>query len=572
MVVECDGVLVGAGGVYRGRVLGRLVLVGHYPLECVGAEAHVGDVSVALLVLARLSYRGVALCGYPRALAAHGEVGGEHRVVFTDLAVFAYRRNGRHGVVNVHVVGGGTALLHLIVAGVLELEGHLNIPAEDVFTKGKSVDADVLLRPFGGCIMVSKSSVRVAYYDIPFLLGAGHGDVAGDIATEYRAVVCRRKVVPVVAGGGLAAAHRVVERAEVGDLHLVPRSAGDEPLLLLAVHLVVLVPLEGHGRKVVLVAAVKRGRHVVDRRVEHLVGDVVQGELCAGGLAEACAVIDGGAACEYPCRGGFRGAGHFAVGVALPHLIINADVDDVAARCLVGAARGLYAVHLVVKLNYVREYELVFGRPRARVLVQVYKTFDVHSIFIVAVYLPVGERDAHPVFVHERPAAPVGVSPAGLVVVGAALDVAAREVPPRHLRAAALVQRIQVDVVAADKLILTRVGVAGGEPDYLHVVVPGAPLLGERVNVGESPAEDVGGGVGVPVVGGALLDISLEASDRGREVVDGGLTVLELYVAVAAYDGPYAGYALAGAQRGGRGRLEVAVVVVVAAVGAVGRV
>ena len=108
-----------------------------------------------------------------------------------------------------------------MVFSVFEAYGHLDIPAEDVFAKGELVDADVLLRAVGGVVVLTEEAVAV--YHLPPLLDVWvYGEIASDIVLEHAAVVCRREVVPVVAGGSLAAAHNVVERAKVGDFYFVP--------------------------------------------------------------------------------------------------------------------------------------------------------------------------------------------------------------------------------------------------------------------------------------------------------------------------------------------------------------
>ena len=94
----------------------------------------------------------------------------------------------------------------------------------------------------------------------------------------------------------------------------------------------------------------------------------------------------------------------------------------------------------------------------------------------------------------------------------------------------------------------------------------GALFAGLGVLVGDGPAELVGGGVGVPVVFGASLHITLEACHRGH--VARGVGYLD--ISVAAFHCPHARNARAGAQRRHHGRIEEAVVVVVAVVAAVG--
>ena len=94
----------------------------------------------------------------------------------------------------------------------------------------------------------------------------------------------------------------------------------------------------------------------------------------------------------------------------------------------------------------------------------------------------------------------------------------------------------------------------------------GALFAGLGVHVGDSPAELVGGGVGVPVVFGATLHITLESSHRGH--VARGVGYYD--ISVAAYNSPHARYASAGAQRCRQGRIEELVVAVVAVVAAVG--
>ena len=288
-----------------------------------------------------------------------------------------------------------------------------------------------------------------------------------------------------------------------------------------------LVPLEGERGEVVGVGAglVEGRRQLVHRRVEHFVGYVVLRELCAARLAEARPVIERGAGIyDHFGDGVYSGSGHSAVLRALPHLIIDGDVRHFAALYLVEVAGGLYAVELAVELGDVGEHVVVLLDPGHGVVAL--QVGDVRR----------GDVNVLLVDVDECLAAPVGVRPLAVVVVCVALHVAAGEVPPYHLRAAALVKRVEVNAVAAHKLVNAGVGVAGGEPDDLHVVVGGALLLGLGVHVGHRPPEHVGGGLSLPVVGGAVLHVALQARDGGREVVYRGLAVLELDVAVATLD------------------------------------
>ena len=94
----------------------------------------------------------------------------------------------------------------------------------------------------------------------------------------------------------------------------------------------------------------------------------------------------------------------------------------------------------------------------------------------------------------------------------------------------------------------------------------GALFAGLGVHVGDCPAELVGGGVGVPVVFGASLHITLKAGHRGH--VARGVGYYD--ISVAAHNSPHARHARAGAQRCRQGRIEEMVVAVVAVVAAVG--
>ena len=238
-------------------------------------------------------------------------------------------------------------------------------------------------------------------------------------------------------------------------------------------------------------------------------------------------------------------------------------MDVVAAAAVpIGVAGGLYAVVLAVEERDIGEYHVVHLCPRASIAVFVNKSVNVFAVFVVAVDLLVS-KETFLVFVEERLAAPVRVGPTGLVI-GHVVVVhrAAGEVPPRHLRAAALVLRVEVDVVAADYLLIACIGVARRKPDDLYVVGALALLKCFRVLVGNCPAEDVGGGVCVPVSGGTVLHVTLKTGD-GRHVAR---RVGYHDVAVAAHYRPPAGHARARAKCARLGGVKHTVVVVIAVV------